>query len=330
VPVRAYAELTDRGRQRRLATLARAAIEHWPIEVARCRLIAEHTNATFRIDTTDGHRYALRVCAPGEHSHEDHEIEVDWMAAIAAETEVLLPRPVAARDGSFLVEVAAAGVPEARLCLMSEWVPGRPLEDQPHHLPLLGEAMARLHVHALSYRPPRGLQPMVCDRAFYWTHEPVSVYDGSHGLVTARQARELRSIEVRVNDLLARLHSSSDAPTRVIHGDLHDGNAHVSRGRLWVIDFEDLVVGTPSQDIANALYGPRWRPDFRAAHDAVKEGYERILPWPVEDDQELELLFRARALMLLNYCVNQRADPDLAEFVPVLLGRLLGASGTPS
>jgi Ser/Thr protein kinase RdoA (MazF antagonist) len=325
--VREFADLTDRGRLRRLAGLARAALEQWPIDVARCRLVAEHTNATFRVDATDGRRFALRVCAPGEHSREDHEIEVDWMTAVDEQTKVLVPRPVATRDGSFLVEMGVDGVPEPRLCLLSGWVPGRPLEDRPQHLPLLGEAMARLHVHALGYRPPRALQPMVCDRAFYWTHEPIAVYDDDHGLVTTQQARRLRDIEARVNDLLVRLHASGDSPPRVIHGDLHDGNAHVSRGKLWVIDFEDLVVGTPTQDVAVALYASRWRADHRAVHDAVKAGYERILPWPIHDATELELLFRARALMLLNYCLNQRADPDLAEFVPVLLGRLLDAPG---
>jgi Ser/Thr protein kinase RdoA (MazF antagonist) len=325
--VREFTELTDRGRWRRLAPLARAALAHWPIDVARVGLVAEHTNATFRVDATDGSRYALRVCAPGEHSREDHEIEVDWMASIAAETEVLVPQPIATREGGFLVEVAVDGVPEPRLCLLSGWVPGRSIEDRPEHLPLLGEALARLHVHALTYRPPRGLQPMVWDRAFYWAHEPVVVYDEGHGLVTPQHARELRRIEARANDLIARLHSSADAPPRVIHGDLHDGNAHVSRGKLWVIDFEDLVVGTPAQDVAATLYASHWREDRQATLAAVRGGYERVQPWPIHDLDELHVLHQARALMFLNYCLLQREDPDLAEFVPVLLDRLLGEQG---
>lgn len=321
--MRDFGDLTDAGRLRRLAALGRAALAHWPVEAARFRLLAEHTNVTFRVDATDGSRYALRVCAPGEHSREDHEIEVDWMAAVAAQTEVLVPRPIPTRDGGFLVEVEVPGVPEPRFCLLSGWVPGRPLEGRPEHYPLLGEAMARLHRHALGYRPPDGLHPMVWDRAFYWAGEPVAVYDADHGLVTPAQADALRGIQARVDDLLARLHASPDLPPRVIHGDLHEDNAHVSRGRLWVIDFEDLVLGTPAQDVAAALYPSHWRPDRDAVLAAVRSGYERVLPWPVTDEDELGLLVRARALMLLNYCINQRSDPDLADFVPVLLARLL-------
>jgi Ser/Thr protein kinase RdoA (MazF antagonist) len=323
--VREYEALTDRGRLRRLAVLARAALEHWPIEVVGCRLLAEHTNATFRVDTVDGGRYALRVCAPGEHSREDHEIEVHWMSAVAEQTEVRVPRPVATRDGGFLAEVAVDGVPQPRLCLLSDWVPGRSLEGRPEHVPLLGEAMARLHVHALGYLPPAGLHPMVWDRAFYWVHEPVAVYDGGHGLFDAREIRAVRDVEAQVDDLLARLHASTEVPPRVIHGDLHEGNAHVSRARLWVIDFEDLVVGTPAQDVAAALYAARWRGDHRALAAALRTGYERVAAWPILDLDELELHFKARALMFLNYCVLQRADAELAAFVPVLLARLHAA-----
>ncbi|MFN0280864.1 MAG: phosphotransferase enzyme family protein [Kineosporiaceae bacterium] len=326
-----YDRLTDAGRLRRLARLGRTALARWPVDVASVRLLAEHTNAIFRVDTVDGARYALRVCAPRQHSRDEHEIEADWTAAVAAQTPVRVPVPVRSRDGGFVVEASDPGVPEPRLCTLATWVPGRPIEESPAHFRLLGAAMALLHVQALGYAPPAGLAPMVWDRAFYWVHEPVSVYD-DHGLLGPDDVAAVRHAQVVVDATLARLHADPAHPRRIIHADLHTDNAHVARGRLWVIDFEDLVVGVPAQDVASALYPVRFREDFTLLAHALRDGYSTVAPWPVEDAGTLDVLVAARALMLLNYCVNERSDPDLAAFVPVLaerVRRLVPGTGLP-
>jgi hypothetical protein len=40
---------------------------------------------------------------------------------------------------------------------------------------------------------------------------------------------------------------------RILHGDLHQWNESISRGLFSPIEFEDLTMGGPVQDIAKSL-----------------------------------------------------------------------------
>ena len=322
--MRAFDALTDAGRVRRLRPLALAALDHWDVAPTSVRFLAEHTNVLFRVDTASGERFALRVVAAGEHTREDQELAARWTAAVAADGAVRVPEPVPLPGGrGHVVDASAPGVPGPRLCTLARWVPGGVADETPEHHRLIGRALAHLHRQALAFAPPDGLVPTVWDRAFYWPGEPVAVHD-DHGLLTAEEQDLVRTAEARVDALLADLHAATDEAgrPRLVHSDLHADNAHVHRGRLWVLDFEDACWGTPAQDLGSALYYVRFGEHRDALCAAVRAGYEDVAPWPVPDGVDVDVLVAARALMLLNYCCNQRDDPDLAGFVPTLVGRL--------
>lgn len=322
--VRSFDSLTDSGRIRRLRPLALAALAHWDVAPTSVRFLAEHTNVLFRVDTAAGQRFALRVAATGQHSRQDQELAALWTAAVAADGVVSVPEPVAVRGGGdHVVEVGVDGVPEPRLCTLSRWVPGSAAHETAEHYRLIGRALAHLHRQALTFAVPAGLSPVVWDRAFYWPGEPVGVYD-DHGLLGADERDVVRAAQTRVDALVTDLHAATDdaGRPRLVHSDLHPDNAHVHRGRLWVIDFEDACLATPAQDLGSALYYVRFGEHPDALSAALRSGYEDVAAWPVPDGVDLNVLVAARALMLLNYCCNQRQDPDLAGFVATLVGRL--------
>jgi Ser/Thr protein kinase RdoA (MazF antagonist) len=325
---RPFRELTDAGRIRRLRPLALEALEAWDLRPASVRFLAEHTNVMFRVDVATGERFVLRVAAPGQHSRDEQELAGRWTAAVAADGVVRVPEPVLNRDGAYAVEVETPGVPEPRLCTLARWVPGRPARLVPEHYRCLGTAMAHLHRVSVGFRPPPGLSAAVWDRAFYWPGEPVTVYD-DHGLLTTAQTDGVRRAQDRVDALLAELHTATDEALRprLIHSDLHGDNVHVLGRRLWVIDLEDVCLGTPAQDVGSALYYLRFGEEAETLSAALRTGYEDVAPWPVPDGVDADVLVAARALMLLNYCCMQRDDPGLAEFVPRLAERVVRLAG---
>lgn len=121
---RAFGDLTPTGRVRRLRRLAPLAMAHHDVEAARVRLAAQAFNTTFRIDASDGRRYALRIGAPW-HLNTDGiaEVEAVWATALAADTRVVPPQACRTREGAASVTVADEAVPpRARACCS----PGRP------------------------------------------------------------------------------------------------------------------------------------------------------------------------------------------------------------
>jgi Ser/Thr protein kinase RdoA (MazF antagonist) len=175
-----FQSLTVGGQARRLRQLAINALASYDLDVARFRLVTNDMNGIFRIDTTDSRKFILRVTAPeGGHTFDHVTAELDWLAALARDTDLSVSCPVPARDGSLVVESSADGVPEPRFCKIFSWVDGKNLvEDMSEtNIAKLGELSARLHVHALTYHPPTELSLLQFNRVFPFSEAVVLFED---------------------------------------------------------------------------------------------------------------------------------------------------------
>ncbi|RLE16265.1 MAG: hypothetical protein DRJ28_02095 [Actinobacteria bacterium] len=108
--VLAWGNLTEAGQIRRLRSLAVEALKEYPIDALRLRLVDGFTNVIFRVDTGEG-PFALRVDLHQEHSDTDVDIEFDWLASLARDSDVDVVRSVPASDGRGYVHAAGSGVP---------------------------------------------------------------------------------------------------------------------------------------------------------------------------------------------------------------------------
>ncbi len=313
-----YLSLTESGRARRLRNLAINALAAYDLPVARIRLVNNSCNGIFRVDTTSGEKWILRVTLPeGGHNIEHVTAEMDWMAALGRDTDLSVPHPLPARNGSLVVEAGAPGVPETRLCEVFSWVPGSDLADHldPGSMAKLGELSARLHQHALTYRPPTGLDLLRFDTVFPFP-EPVMLFEPRQdGLFSAELERLLVKANRWVQETIDRLAAGGE-PMRIIHGDLHPWNVRVARGVLSPIDFEDLMWGWPVQDIATTLYYVQTEENYTELRAAFRQGYQRVAGWPEKTDGEVDAFIAARALGILNFVlVNQElVGEDLRSF----------------
>ena len=82
-----------------------------------------------------------------------------WLDAIARETDLVVPAPVADREGNLLTVASAPGVPKPRVCALFRWVKGRFCSQHDltvRHLRMVGRLMGRLQRHSERFVPPAG------------------------------------------------------------------------------------------------------------------------------------------------------------------------------
>ena len=71
LPLKAYETLTACGQERRLRRVAEAALELYDLEVVSLQLVARATNLIYRVRSSDGLSFALRLASPGWRTRSD-------------------------------------------------------------------------------------------------------------------------------------------------------------------------------------------------------------------------------------------------------------------
>jgi len=322
-----YYSLTYRGRIRRLREMAIRALKHYGLPDPVVRVITIETNGIFRVDST-GRKYILRIVDPWC-CHDDSELraEIAWLRALASETNLGVPEPVAAADGSYMVKVDVDGVPESRWCQLFKWVPGSDLGERlnPSNMELYGELAAGLHKHSKNFKLPEGCRLRVMDRVFPWScegfscREPVVLFDHVNCKYMPSGGEIFQKAVKGVKETIDALYTSSSRP-RVIHNDLHIWNVKVCRGKIYALDFEDLVLGHPVQDLATTLFHFDGREEYEELAAVFRIGYERVLEWPEQYPGQIDVLKAGRDLVLANWLLCSQ-NPDEREAIPGYMER---------
>jgi len=109
---------------------------------------------------------------------------------------------------------------------------------------------------------------------------------------------EIQSAYTQTVEAICQLASPwfAAAKTQRLHGDCHLGNLLVGREGLFFVDFDDMVVGPPVQDIWLLIPG---RDDYAKRQLAtLLVGYESMRPF---DDTSLRLIEPLRALRFVHF-----------------------------
>jgi len=316
-----YDELTFRGQILRLRQLCLKALEAYPIEVARVRYLTTASTTMFRVDARDGQKYVFRLYSEQDSSLAENEAEMFWLSALARETDLPVVQPVARTDGVYLSFVSVAGVPGEKRCALYRWVPGVPLEEHvsPKTFGQLGVLMAGLHNHAQGLRIPSRIRPKRWDRVFYFPGEQAVFHRPAYAhLFTPEQVRTLDRACALLDPFLAGLYGRGERPF-IIHGDLNLWNVHIYRGKLYLLDFEDMVMGFPAQDIAICLYYLRNASNYTELATAFQAGYTTARAWPSLSESDLHRLWAARMVNFANYAAYAEnafdTDEETREFI---------------
>jgi Ser/Thr protein kinase RdoA (MazF antagonist) len=270
----------------------------------------------FQLQTEDGAKYVFRIYSEEETTLRENQAEMFWLDALKRDTELKVTEPVARRDGEYITIVSVPGVPGEPRCVLFKWVPGRTLENDlsPENYYKLGQTLAGLHDHAETLNPlPPNIQPKKWDKVFYYPDEPVVYHTAEYRhLFSPERIVLLNKVIERANEVFGRLYADPDRQI-LIHGDLHYWNVHLYQGELYVIDFEDVMLGYPVQDVAITLSYGRQRDGYKDWREAFKQGYTSLRTWPAESEKQIETLMAARSVMFINYVA--RIDPSPQEYI---------------
>ena len=303
-----FADLSARSQQARLRPAVLEVLRHWPIDVARVRLLTHGYNTTYRIDTATGERFALRLDVNHRKPVEELRAEMAWLGALATDTDLVLPVPQRTVEGDHTASVFVPAVGATLEAAMFSWLPGADLSHRatPTMVRELGRVMAALHTHAEGWSLPPGASLPSADR--YWEPGHPLFVSGHHEL-TAERVDVFQAVAARVGEVHALL--AAMAEPIVLHADLHLANAKWHRGRLAVFDFDDALTGVRAHDLAISTYYLRPRTELL---EALFEGYAAARPLPELGDDQLEVLLAARNLLL----VHELTDTDSGDFRALL------------
>ena len=299
-----------------LEPLARRALASYDLDVTGVLLITNDWNCVFRVDLTDGSSRVLRVNRPDRRTRAEIEGEMVWLAALA-DGPVPVPTPERTRDGQLSVDALGPGIPRPRTCAVFGWIEGVRLAEAmtTANFAALGEATARLHQQAAAFLAPAGMK--VWDSAYPFTESEV-LFDDEHAPVVGAAGREaFARARSEAIGAIARLRVA-EGP-RLIHADLHEDNAFVQPdGRIAILDFDDCMLGWPVQDLGVTVWALAAHEGFHELELALREGYERVAPWPERVPGEVRVFAAARSLMMANYALLGH-DPAYRANAPAMV-----------
>jgi Ser/Thr protein kinase RdoA (MazF antagonist) len=286
---KSFKELSRHAQVVRMRSLAGNALAHFEIGVEKLTLLEHGFNTTFRVDTRDGRRFALRLNVNSRRTSENVAAEVAWIAALARDTELSFAAPLANRSGAFVTTVPSVELERDVHAVVFSWLPGRDVGRAPtaEKARAMGEAMAVMHEHAAKWNLPAHTDlPELAD--VFWSL-PDNL-DAGHLDVNSDDLSLIRWAVDVVSAVMTRVVTG---PLRPIHADLHGWNTKWDRGRLSVFDFDDSGFGVPAQDLAVSTYYLRPQDDLV---EALREGYASVAELPRIADVDFEALVAQRNL----------------------------------
>ena len=286
--------------------IALAALERFRLDVRRVTHVTRSFNTVYRVQTSEG-TYALRVGPKLQiHAAGTAQAEATWQTSLYADG-LAVPDVVRSSSGEPVVHVNDAdGHP--RTCVLFTWIRGRLMRTRldASRARKLGQLMARLHDHGAGCRDDGVL---VADRVLYWLLPDRLSDVPKYGKVLG-EARD--SVQSVIDELWARPGRSP----QLLHGDLTPANVIEAPGVGPVpIDFQDMVLGFPEQDISFTLASFIRRPDREALTEAFTAGYSDLRPWPDSTPEVLRGLGVARGLHQLNLSLATAEGPLPQEYL---------------
>lgn len=308
----------------RLERDARPALRAWALGAANLELVSISENLVFRVDASDGRRYALRLHRPGCRDLAALRSEQTWTRALVA-AGIHAPVAVPTRSGSghSLVEVAG----KQRYASLARWVEGDTLSSADgedlvgqDHLAKLGAIMASIHSHAVAWRVPRGFVRHAMDADGLLGERPLWGRFWESPYLAADQRRHCEALRGRLHGYLTKL-ARRPSSYSLMHADLHPGNLVAAGKRLSVIDFDDAGFGWHCYDLAVALSRHQSHPDFAKLRDGLFAGYRRLRRLPPDAAALLPMFLLVRNLASIGWLAD-RPEHDPGEDTAKTMARV--------
>ncbi len=267
-----------------------------------CRPLTSYINRVYDVELENGAWVVVKFYRPGRWRREALQDEQDFLSELR-EREIPVIAPLPCHDGQTLQEhhgMFYAIFPKRG---------GRALDEPTDRQWIeLGRLLARVHAVGALHPP--------LDRITLGPRQSTTAqveYILRSNLIPAEIRRRYERTVHELLDLIAPLFNGAGG-TR-IHGDCHRNNIICRPGEpLTLIDFDDMAVGPPVQDLWMLL--PGHLRQSQAELELVLEGYETFHDF---DRATLRLIEPLRAMRFIHFtawCARQKADGGFARLAP--------------
>ncbi|MDD2464915.1 MAG: serine/threonine protein kinase [Desulfobulbus sp.] len=256
-----------------------------------CRSYNSYINRVFEIADTNGNGMVVKFYRPGRWSPVALQDEHDFLLELAEE-EIPVLAPLPLHNGQTLGQSG-----NVHFAVFSK-KGGRLIDEFNDELWLaIGRLLGRMHMV--------GARKMPRDRVrMHPAQSTASQVDFicRSGLLPADLMSAYTTLTGQLIELIKPLFEHTEMIR--IHGDCHSGNLiHRPGESLYVLDFDDMVVGPPIQDVWMLLPGT---PEESVVElNLFMEGYETFRPF---DHSSLRLIEPLRAMRFIHYsawCAHQ-------------------------
>jgi Ser/Thr protein kinase RdoA (MazF antagonist) len=299
-----------------LLELARTATKNYALpDHPTVEMINLSENATYKVEGSNGQRWALRVHRDGYHSKIAIASELAWLMDLRNTGVVVTPRPVKGRDGEIIQLVSHPTMPRPRHVVLSDWETGSEPgidEDLSKPFEVLGEVTARMHLHARQWKRPAWFQRHTWD--FETSLGEAKPHWGRwrDGMgVDAAKANLFR----RTVDLIGKrlkTYGQDNERFGLIHCDLRLANLLIDGNNVKVIDFDDCGFGWYMYDAATPVSFYEHEPHVPDLIESWKTGYRRVIELPKADEAEIPTFVMLRRLLLVAW-IGSHSETDLAK-----------------
>jgi Ser/Thr protein kinase RdoA (MazF antagonist) len=282
-------------------------LERYGLRARRAKLLQDERERVWKIDahSESCSTYALRIYRPDTRKRSLIEAQCFWLSSIAHDTGLIVPEPIANNTGRWVTPL-----PDGSLAVLTRWVPGRrrfrrggPGVDV---LRQVGQLMARLHDHGLTFKPPDRYR---CPR---WDWSGLFGAKSPWRPKRAVRNQTIDQIMRRARNVMRDLGTGPDV-FGLIHGDLMQANYVIDeRARVHAIDFADFGRGYFLYDTAVTLL--MLKPFDRSGKQraAFIRGYRSIRRLTPEHEALLDTFIAIRAAVLARWLLGA-VKPSAAD-----------------
>jgi len=271
---------------------------------------SSYVNRVYGIRDDNGDRFVVKFYRPGRWNAEAIREEHQYLLDCARE-EIPVIAPLPGRGGETLRSATAVDGDQQRTFLFALFprTGGRTFEPETDEDYLrLGSLMGRCHAAGARDQAPNRVSCHPQATTAVYVQELLS-----DGLVHPKWRDDFAVVCRETLELISPLFA--DAPRQRIHGDCHRGNIIDRPGQgLVLIDFDDMMMGPPVQDLWLILPGSL--KDTQRELAVVLEGYSRFARF---DDRTLGLIEPLRFMRMIYFLAwraRQRNDFWFRESFP--------------
>ena len=258
-------------------------------------------NRVYDVRLEDGKHVVAKFYRPGRWSRETILDEHRLLAALVR-AEIPVCAPLTFPDGDTLHEIE-----DIHYAIWPRTGGRSPDELADDQIEILGRLMARIHSIAADLGAPnrRTLNAETLPL------EALDLLEDGDWLPPSCSARYARAVEALVSTYEER---SRDIELQPIHGDCHAGNLLRGDDGWFFLDFDDMVIGPPVQDVWMMLPGRDALADRQRR--LLVESYKQFRPF---DDRSFSLIEPLRGFRFVFYAgwiARRWEDPAFPDAFP--------------